>query len=87
MYDRLQVHLVDRGESFYQERMKVLMKELIDKGRLMVGKSCLSFKQGSLLCKIFASLMRACVASTPARPAVLRPVTFKMLFLLWKILF
>ncbi|PVD34867.1 hypothetical protein C0Q70_06146 [Pomacea canaliculata] len=32
VYDRLQVHLVDRGESFYQERMKVLMKELIDKG-------------------------------------------------------
>ena len=32
VYDRLQVHLVDRGESFYQERMKSLMKELTDKG-------------------------------------------------------
>ncbi|KAL8617042.1 hypothetical protein ACOMHN_014213 [Nucella lapillus] len=31
VYQRLQVTLTDRGESFYQERMKSLMKELIDK--------------------------------------------------------
>ncbi|XP_076446688.1 arginine--tRNA ligase, cytoplasmic-like [Babylonia areolata] len=32
VYDRLQVTLTDRGESFYQERMKVLMKDLTAKG-------------------------------------------------------
>ena len=30
--ERLQVKLTDRGESFYQERMKKLMKELTDAG-------------------------------------------------------
>ena len=38
MYERLQVRLVDRGESFYQERMKALMKEFIDKGKIEPGK-------------------------------------------------
>nr|KAG5698870.1 hypothetical protein BaRGS_019722 [Batillaria attramentaria] len=34
VYDRLQVHLIDRGESFYQERMKQVMKELEERGVL-----------------------------------------------------
>ncbi|KAK6183374.1 hypothetical protein SNE40_010870 [Patella caerulea] len=32
VYERLQVHLIDRGESFYQERMKLVIEELDAKG-------------------------------------------------------
>uniref|UniRef100_U5EN81 Probable arginine--tRNA ligase, cytoplasmic n=1 Tax=Corethrella appendiculata TaxID=1370023 RepID=U5EN81_9DIPT len=34
IYDRLDVKLIERGESFYQDRMKVVVKELEDKGLL-----------------------------------------------------
>ena len=32
MYQRLGVKIVDRGESFYQELMKDVVRELDDKG-------------------------------------------------------
>ena len=32
VYDRLGVHIVERGESFYQEMMKEVVQELDDKG-------------------------------------------------------
>ena len=33
MYQRLGVTIVDRGESFYQEMMKDVVRELDDKGK------------------------------------------------------
>lgn len=34
VYERLQIRITDRGESFYQERMVKLVKELNDAGLL-----------------------------------------------------
>ncbi|XP_063829685.1 arginine--tRNA ligase, cytoplasmic [Ostrinia nubilalis] len=34
IYDRLDIKIIDRGESFYQSRMDVVVKELKDKGLL-----------------------------------------------------
>lgn len=34
IYDRLQISIIDRGESFYQSRMDSIVKELKDKGLL-----------------------------------------------------
>lgn len=33
IYDKLNIKIVERGESFYQDRMKILVKRLEDKGR------------------------------------------------------
>lgn len=40
VYERLQVRLVDRGESYYNERMKSTMKEFTDKGRGYIVYVC-----------------------------------------------
>ena len=35
IYDRLDVSLTERGELFYQERMKALVKELEERGKIL----------------------------------------------------
>lgn len=36
IYERLDITVTERGESFYQERMKVLVKELEEKGKIFI---------------------------------------------------
>jgi len=38
VYDRLQIRLVERGESFYQDRMKDIVKEFEDRGFVTVDE-------------------------------------------------
>lgn len=33
IYDRLDITVTERGESFYQERMKIVVKELEERGK------------------------------------------------------
>ena len=42
VYKRLDICLTEKGESFYQERMKGMMKDLIASGQLLLVKSCFS---------------------------------------------